>query len=294
VTAVTTYVKSDDGVDVAVHDSGGSGHPLVAVHGTGMVARMWEPVLGLLPADQVRILYVDLRGHGATRTPDGVAFDDDRMVADLTAVAEAFELDGAWAAAHSMGAATALLTSVERPKTFSKVFAFEPIIFRRDPSFGGGDPEFLEAVKRRKAVFPSREAALDRYTARPPLDVLSPETLRAYVDHGFVDDPEGVRLACDPAREARIFNEFLRNGYERLRLVTADVILGAGNVPSPDDEPRHAWLDVAAQIPNCRYVEFDGADHFGPFATGHVEKTAALLMEFFGLVGGRHKLRLGS
>ncbi len=283
-TVVTSYVKSDDGVEVAVHDSGGPGHPVVAVHGTGMVARMWEAVFRLLPADQVRVLYVDLRGHGATRTPDGVAFRDDRMVADLTAVAEAFELDGAWAAAHSMGAATTLLTSAQRPTTFSKVFAFEPIIFRREPSFGGGDPEFLDAVLRRRAVFPSREAAFERYASRPPLDVLTPETLRAYVEHGFVDDPEGVRLACSPANEARIFDEFLRDGYEQLGSVAADVVLAAGNAPSPDGESPHPWLDVAAQIPRCRYVEFDGADHFGPFATGHVETTAALLSEFFGLV----------
>ena len=87
---LTTYVPSDDGVEVAVHDYGGSGRPLVVIHGTGLCSRMWEPVLARLDQDDLRPLAVDLRGHGASRTPADVTFTDDRMVADLRAVCRAF------------------------------------------------------------------------------------------------------------------------------------------------------------------------------------------------------------
>ncbi len=53
-------VPSADGVVVAVHDYGGSGVPALFVHGTGMCARMWEPVLDRLPADRLQFLTVDL------------------------------------------------------------------------------------------------------------------------------------------------------------------------------------------------------------------------------------------
>jgi len=280
---VIHHIPSTDGVEVAVHDSGGPGRPLVAVHGTGLVARMWEPVLRLLPSDAVRVLYVDLRGHGASRTPDGAPFRDVSMVEDLCAVAEAFELDGAWAAAHSMGAGTTLLTSVARPQAFAKVFAFEPIIFRREPDFGGAQPDFLDGVRRRRARFASRQEAVERYGSRPPLDVLDPATLGAYVDHGFVEDPDGgVRLACPPDVEAAVFRDFLDRGFDRLGEVAAEVIVGAGTDNSRrEGEPP--WPEIAARIPGCRYESFDGADHFGPFANGRVASTAALLAAFFGL-----------
>jgi pimeloyl-ACP methyl ester carboxylesterase len=280
---VLRYVPSEDGVEVAVHDTGGPGHPLVAVHGTGLVARMWEPVLRLLPADAVRVLYVDLRGHGASRTPDGVPFLDRSMVADLCAVAEAYDLDGAWAAAHSMGAGTTLLTSVARPRTFAKVFAFEPIIFRREPDFGGARPEFLDGVRRRRATFASRAEAIERYGSRPPLDVLDPATLAAYVEHGFVDDPAGgIRLACAPDVEARVFAEFLDRGFDRLGEVAADVVVGAGSIERTERPGGPPWREIAGRIPGARFELFDGLDHFGPFAAGRCDAMASFLRSFLG------------
>ncbi len=279
---VTRFVPSTDGVEVAVHDSGGPGHPLVAVHGTGMVARMWEPVLRALPADALRVLYVDLRGHGASRTPAGVSFRDVCMVADLAAVVDAYALDGAWVAAHSMGAAAALLTSLERPGAFAKVFAFEPIIFRREPDFGGALPDFVEGVRRRRAKFASRGEAIERYASRPPLDVLDPETLAAYVECGFVDDPSGgVRLACEPDVEARVFAEFLDRGFDRLGELCVEVVVGAGSVGRPDRVGEPPWREIADRIPNARYHCFDGVDHFGPFAAGQLKSMAAFLRGFF-------------
>ena len=41
----TSFVSSEDQVEVAVHDYGGNGHPTIFIHGTGLVSRMWEPVI---------------------------------------------------------------------------------------------------------------------------------------------------------------------------------------------------------------------------------------------------------
>ncbi|MEZ5264228.1 MAG: alpha/beta fold hydrolase [Acidimicrobiales bacterium] len=92
----TTLIDSRDGVAVAVHDFGGPGRPTTFVAGTGLCAGMWEPIVARLPADRYRCLTIDLRGHGASTTPDDVTFTDDDLVADLTAVAEAFDLRDAW------------------------------------------------------------------------------------------------------------------------------------------------------------------------------------------------------
>ena len=55
-------------------------------------------------------------------------------------------------------------------------------------------------------MFGSRDEAYENFAGKPPLNVLAPDALRAYVDHGFADQPDGtVRLKCRGENEARIY-----------------------------------------------------------------------------------------
>ena len=101
----TSFVSSEDHVEVAVHDYGGDGHPTIFIHGTGLVSRMWEPVITRL-GEEFRAICVDLRAHGATTNPADVNFFDHRMVADVVSVIDALEVRDAWVVGHSMGGAT--------------------------------------------------------------------------------------------------------------------------------------------------------------------------------------------
>ena len=49
--------------EIAYRDSGGSGHPLIFLHGTGCDASDWTPVIERLPCEQ-RCIALDFRGHG--------------------------------------------------------------------------------------------------------------------------------------------------------------------------------------------------------------------------------------
>jgi pimeloyl-ACP methyl ester carboxylesterase len=274
---ITTYVASENGVGVAVHDFGGPGHPLVLVHGTGMCSRMWEPVVERLQARSVRPLAVDLRGHGAAHTPPEATFNEDRMVADLTAVCRVFELSGAWVAAHSMGGATSLLTTAALPSAFAKLWVYEPIIFPR-PEDATGPSAMVEATRRRRPSFPSRQAAMERYGSRPPLDELDPAALAAYVEHGFVDEADGsVRLACSPENEARAFEQFLADGYRQLPKVVPPVLVAYGG---KSEDLAGQWAPrIADALPAGTAERFDGCGHFGPFAD--LSRTAASLQSWF-------------
>lgn len=275
---LTTYVPSRQGVEVAAHDYGGDGRPLLFLHGTGLCSRTWEPVMARLPLDAVRPIAVDLRGHGASRTPGAVTFADHDMVADLSAVAAHFGLVGAWAAAHSMGGGTAILAEAAQPGTFERLWVFEPIVFPRPLDGGEGPSALVEATRRRRPVYPSRQAAAERYGSRPPLDELHPEVLHAYVAHGFVDQPDGsVRLACEPEVEARAYEEFLSDGFERLGGVRAPVLVGYGDRST---DPSGEWAPkVAEALPAGVTERFTGSAHFGPFAD--LDATAASLRRWF-------------
>ena len=96
---------------------GGSGPPLVLVHGLGGSATNWNLLAPLL-ARRRRVLAPDLPGHGRSApapAPDGLGSLADR-------VAELAELEGmlpAAVAGHSMGADVALRLAARRPEAVS-------------------------------------------------------------------------------------------------------------------------------------------------------------------------------
>jgi pimeloyl-ACP methyl ester carboxylesterase len=261
----TFFVPSEDQVKVAVHDYGGSGHPTLFVHGTGLVSRMWEPIINNLGSD-FRAICVDLRAHGATTNPLDIDFFDHRMVADLTSVVDAFDLQGAWVVGHSMGGATSILSSLVRPDAFKRAWVYEPIIFEREEERPDGAFDFVEATKHRRSVFPSRRDALERYSSRPPLNEIHPDCLEAYVHHGFIDQPDGsVKLACDPLLESRAFEQFLQTGWDRLPLVEIAVRVAYGGVGL--DRSSTAAAEIAERMPFGSSEVFEDSDHFGCFSS---------------------------
>ena len=49
----------------------------------------------------------------------------------------------------------------------------------------GGDNPLAEAAARRRRRFPSARAAFENFASKPPLDVMTRESLEAYVEGGF-------------------------------------------------------------------------------------------------------------
>jgi pimeloyl-ACP methyl ester carboxylesterase len=84
-----------------VHDRGGSGEPLVLVHGIGSCWRCWDPVVSLLQ-EHHDVIALDLPGYG-----DSPAIEDEPTIYAITdALDEALlaaGLDGAHLVGNSMG-----------------------------------------------------------------------------------------------------------------------------------------------------------------------------------------------
>lgn len=259
----TTFHDSSDGVRVAAHDYGGLGHPTFFLHGTGLVSRMWEPVIKRL-GPEFRCIAVDLRAHGATQAHEGIRFHDHRMAADLCAVTSDFGAEQAWAVGHSMGSATTVRAGLDQPGTFSSVWGYEPIMFPRATERPTGAFDFVEATKRRRPVFESRASVIESFGSRPPLDELDPECLEAYVQHGFIDQHDGsVRLACEPLLESRAYEDFLQDGWDRLVDVSFPVRVAYGD--QGGDRPSEAAPAIADRLPLGELELFEGSGHFGCF-----------------------------
>jgi pimeloyl-ACP methyl ester carboxylesterase len=267
-TAPALTVKGSGGVDLAVHRLGGDGPPVMLVHATGFHGRCWVPLARSL-TPRFTVYAIDQRGHGASGRPTDGRYDDwERFAADLLAAVDAVGGVGWRAAGHSLGGGVAVLAEARRPGTFAALACYEPVIM--PPGFlpppGSAPPPNGLAVlaRKRRPVFASREEAVANYRSKPPFSAFDPEALDCYVEHGFVDLPDGtVTLACRREDEAAVFEGAAASPtWGVLPSVRAPVAVLAGG--DLNDPVGRVAGEVARRLPRGGLRRFADLDHFGP------------------------------
>jgi len=262
-------VPSTDGVRIAVHDLGGTGSALLVSHATGFHGRCYIPFADALAGTRHSIAF-DYRGHGDTPRPAG-AIEWHRYGDDATAMAHwLVERTGGPidAFGHSMGGACLLMAAHREPSLFRRIVAFEPIVFPpegiRPPATDDADNPMVAGARRRRPSFPSYEAAIANYASKPPLDAFTPSALQAYVRYGFAEAPDGsVHLKCSPDTEAGTFaTGGAHDTWDQLPDIRTEVLVIAGAMQPM--QPSMIAERVADRLPNCRYLQRDDLDHFGP------------------------------
>ena len=261
-------VESSDGVAVAVHDLGGPDHApvLLLVHANGFNAEAWRPFAAALRSAH-GVVALDLRGHGAARTPDGLDFEWSRFGDDVVAVLDAGVLPPGplHGVGHSLGGASLVMAAAHRRGAFRSLWFFEPIIPPPDGIAGAAaDNPLADGAARRRPTFPSLDAAYDNYASKPPLNTFHPDALRGYVEGGFEPLDDGtVTLRCRPEWEAAIFR--MTGGcpaFDLLPAVDLPVTVVVGEeLPFG---PAAFAPAVAEALPNGRLVRHPELSHFGP------------------------------
>ncbi|MCH8206402.1 MAG: alpha/beta hydrolase [Chloroflexi bacterium] len=105
------------GLRLHYRDWGGSGRPVVLLHGLASTCRIWDFVAPIL-AKGFRVVAVDQRGHGESAKPqDG--YDFATLVEDLRGFIGALGLERPIVAGHSWGADVALEYAVAHPQGIS-------------------------------------------------------------------------------------------------------------------------------------------------------------------------------
>ena len=256
-------IPSSAGVEVAAYDLGGDGPPLLFAHATGFHGHVWTPLFASL-ADAFHGYTFDERGHGDSTAPAGRDFDWHGFADDVLAVIDGFGVSRPFAVGHSAGGAALLLAEIARPGTFRALYCFEPIVFPFPPFPNGENPLSAGALRRRE-VFASKEEAYENFSSKPPFSVLHRDALRAYVDWGFDELPDGggVRLKCHREDEAEVYRMgSAHGGFARLGEVRCPVTLACG--AATDAVTPELLALQAAELPSARTEVMDGVGHFGP------------------------------
>ena len=126
-----------DRTKLSYRDFGGSGPPILLLHGLAGYAGEWRPSARLL-VDEYRVFALDQRGHGdSERQPHDMSRA--AFVEDCAEVIRHIELGPVTLIGQSMGANTAMLTAVAHPRLIHKVVMIEgspdgPLVADADPA----------------------------------------------------------------------------------------------------------------------------------------------------------------
>ncbi len=283
VAASVAFVTTPDGVRVATHDLGGDGPPLVMVHAAGLHGMVFAPLARHLAGD-FRCVSLDGRGHGDSVLPPGRQLDWYGLAADVLAVVDGLGLDRPYGFGHSSGGTALLMAEQARPGTFAALYCFEPVIVPADPPLGRDEDNWLAAqARRRRTTFASRDEACRHYASKRPMSDMTPEALRAYVDHGFADcDDGGVQLKCRPDAEAAVYEmATAHDAYARLADVGCPVAVSCGS-ETEGCTPERARCHVE-RLPRGRTEVLDQVGHLGPLE--RPDRVAASMLRFLSEAG---------
>lgn len=134
------------GASVRVHylDWGGSGRPIILLHGLASSCRIWDFTAPLL-AERFRVFALDQRGHGLSDKPGSYTFAD--VTGDLAAFIGGLGRERPVIAGHSWGAGVALRFAVDYPETPAAVALIDGGFVERS-AFEDATWEHAEAMMR--------------------------------------------------------------------------------------------------------------------------------------------------
>lgn len=233
------------------YDVVGEGRPLVLLHGLWCDRSWWTEAgyVDELRSDH-RLVYMDVRGHGASDKPhEPAGYTGDNLVGDVLAVADAEGFDKFSIWGHSYGGWMAWMTAAAVPERVPAIV-----------TTGEWDPR-PSTPERSAAAMEEFDRAL-RHGGTAALVELFEVMDGEDFDREFPPWARAVTLRGDPeAFLAAGAPDLAFEGIpdEELRAFPVPALLVAGEFDDPDDDAAK----IAATIPNGQRLRLPGLGHGG-------------------------------
>lgn len=262
--------RTNGGGEIAALEYGppDRGLDILFLHANGFNAGAYRQALAPLGVT-LRVLAIDMRGHGRTNLPtpiEGHAWRNyaDDLLALLNSLGEVPRV----LAGHSMGGTTALLAAPHLPKLQpTALVLFDPVVAPEAAYQNNGAPDWTQPLAqgalRRKSTFATRAEAAAAYRGRGAFQTWPDTMLDDYLEDGLKPALEhGFTLACAPEWEAVNFACYANsNPYAGFA--------GAGGMVRVRRAERGSTCsvtesDAALHGPRLRVETVPGSTHFLP------------------------------
>lgn len=208
-----SFTRPVNGVDI--HGvSGGTGPPLLLLHGYPQTHVMWHKVAPAL-AEHFTVVVADLRGYGASSkpepAPDHSTYSKRAMAADMIALMSSFGIEQFAILAHDRGARVAHRLALDAPESVTRMVLLDIAPTRE--MYANAHDAFARAYWHwffliQPAPLPERMIGADPRdfwlrkcgSGSAGLDPFTPEALAAYLE--AFDDPRAIAASCEDYRAA--------------------------------------------------------------------------------------------
>lgn len=226
---------------------GGSGPPLLLLHGNPQTHVMWHRVAPRL-AEQFTVVAADLRGYGESgkppTTPDHEPYSKRAMARDQVAVMQQLGFERFALAGHDRGGRVAYRLALDHPERVEKLAVLDIIptgeAFRRaDFRFGMGYWHWFFLAQ--PFDLPERLIGADpeAYFGRRPNEPFTPEARAEYLHH--FKRPEVIHAICEDYRAGATFDYQLDEADRGTRKIACPLLALWGSRGA-----LHNWYDVLA------------------------------------------------
>lgn len=250
-------------IDICFDDWEGDGRPVIFLHATGFSRGCWRPMAAAL-AERCRPILVDLPGHGGSSGP-ATPVSWGALADSVGSLIQEQGWENALLVGHSVGGATAVEIAGRIGASVAGVVLVEPVVIEPDRTTGGGanGSPLLERTRQRRAVWATRDEAVEYLAGRAPYSLWARPVFESWVETGIIPRDGEWGLSCPPSVEADIFEttggsraaDYLPLLRCPVWLCRATGSLGMRTTCAPS---------VARRIPSCMEFVIPGSGHFLP------------------------------
>jgi esterase len=160
---------------------------LILVHGNSANAHWWRWVVEALDRPNLRIIALDLRGHGDSEWIRPPAYSPHAYSDDITRLIETFALSHPIVAGHSMGGIAALAFARQKPHLARAIIAIDIAVTSTERR-----NRYLRHLKALPTVvYPDLAMAKTKFRLMPNEGTIASDVLSAIAEHSLARTPEG-------------------------------------------------------------------------------------------------------
>ena len=230
-------------------DTGGSGTPLVVVHGLLGSADNWRSHVKQWQADR-RVVAVDLRNHGRSPHVEGMRYQE--MADDLLALMDRLEIGRAHLLGHSMGGKVVISLAQRAPERVASLIVADiaPV------AYGHGHDAVFAGLRRVESGRPANRREADALLAEHVQD----RATRLFLATNLERDEAGglsLRLGLDQIEAG--YPDLMQAPPGEGRFEGPTLVLRGGRSAYVTDEMLPA---LYARLPNAQVVTLETAGHW--------------------------------